>query len=92
MTVEQFAVKIARLCLSHRGSIVSWGRTRKRNKMVGGHPRSRHLKFLAVDIICDSRADRSALFAAAYEAGLHGYLRRSATGLHLQDRGAKPPR
>ena len=91
MTVETFAGKIYRLCLIHKGSIVSWGRTEKRNKMVGGHPKSRHKLFLAVDIICDDREHRDSLFKAAYKAGLFGYKRRSATGLHLQDRSAKAP-
>jgi len=91
VTVEEFAKKIAALCAVYKGSVISWGRTRKRNEMVGGHPASRHMKFLAVDIICDTREDRDRLYKAAYQSGLHGYKRRSATGMHLQDRSAKPP-
>ena len=36
-------------------SVTSWIRTPKRNKMVGGVPKSKHLSGLAIDLVPDSK-------------------------------------
>ena len=53
MTVESFAARVRDYCSILRGSVTSWGRTESRNAMVGGVPNSRHLLFLAVDVVYD---------------------------------------
>ena len=42
------------------------------NRAVGGSPRSYHIKGRAVDIVCESSADRYQLLAAAIRLGFGG--------------------
>lgn len=85
--------------LTFGGSIVSGIRSEKRNNAVGGHPQSRHLLGLAADITFlptpdqgrDAHIRCEKCFKWFYTQGLHGYIRTSETGLHIQDRSAKAP-
>lgn len=51
-------------------SATSWGRSDKRNKQVGGHPKSRHLNWCAVDIVLDDEADKFRFTELAKTLGL----------------------
>lgn len=54
MTLATFAQSALDYCRATNGSVTSWGRTPKRNTAVGGHPRSYHLQFLAIDVVYDA--------------------------------------
>ena len=60
------------LCLATRYdfSVTSWGRTAKHNADVGGKPNTRHLLFLAVDIVLDDATEIGLLTADATRMGL----------------------
>jgi hypothetical protein len=51
-------------------SVTSWGRTAKRNRAVGGHPRSKHLTWLAADIALDTPGDAKLIIAHLAKRGL----------------------
>lgn len=54
-------------------SVTSWFRSPKRNKAKGGHPKSKHLRGLAVDAVLDDMKDekqKAELTAAARAMGL----------------------
>jgi len=44
---------VSYVCLNHGCSVTSWIRTPKRNKMVGGVPKSKHLSGHAMDVVPD---------------------------------------
>ena len=96
--LSDFWVIVNKGCDRFGGSVTSGKRSVARNEMVGGHPESRHLKGLAADITFLPDYDESAkqrcedCFRWLYSKGLHGYIRRSKTSLHIQDRSAKPPK
>jgi len=54
MTKYEFMDKVDSALNIYPGSITSGRRSHKRNKRVGGHPRSLHLCGLAVDVVLDS--------------------------------------
>ena len=80
------------------GSVVSGIRSAARNESVGGHIKSRHIYGLAADVsfMPDPKGDAQErckrAFKWYYENGLRGYMRRGGKSLHIQDRGAKPPK
>lgn len=90
-----FWVTVSEACFLFGGSVVSGARSKHRNESVGGSPNSRHLLGLAADITFtpgpDSEQRCRDCFDWLYVEGLHGYIRKSKTSLHIQDRGAKPP-
>lgn len=45
-------------------------RSVERNKIVGGHPKSKHLVGLARDIVPDNLKDKKVLIKAVFKAGL----------------------
>ena len=65
-----FADKALALCLIFGCSETSGYRTKKRNKRVGGHPKSRHMKGKARDIVPDNPKDKSVVVKAARKLGL----------------------
>ena len=79
------------------GSVVSGIRSEERNEMVGGHPESRHVLGLAADVefLPDTEGDAAKrcwdCFLWYKANGLRGYIRKSNTSLHIQDRSAKAP-
>lgn len=54
-----FTLKIIDLSTDFDFSVSSWIRTPERNTAVGGHPRSKHLSGLAVDVVLDSNQDQN---------------------------------
>jgi hypothetical protein len=54
----------------HLFSVTSWGRTPWRNKAVGGMAGSKHLDWLAVDLVPDPSTNRHRLFVDLREVGL----------------------
>ena len=53
--LADFAAQIESVRARYGGSIISWGRSEKHNKEVGGHEDSFHLIGLAVDIFFDTQ-------------------------------------
>ena len=46
---------IVRVCSAYQGSVISWCRSRRTNKDVGGHHASKHLCACACDVVYDPR-------------------------------------
>ena len=98
ISVGDFWTIVTKGCELFNGSVTSGKRSADRNEMVGGHPESCHLKGLAADITFLPDWDEDAkkrchdAFSWFYTKGLHGYIRRSRTSLHIQDRSAKAPK
>jgi hypothetical protein len=80
--VGEFALAAYRYCKQTRASVTSWGRTLSRNKKVGGKPASKHLRFLAVDVVYDKRPPLKEANEAAAAQGL--LLIRESDHDHLQ--------
>ncbi len=53
MDTAAFAEKAKAYCDITKGSVTSWGRTPTHNRAVGGVPDSKHIHFLAVDVVHD---------------------------------------
>ena len=53
MTPVDLFLLLMSLALRYPLSLSGGGRTKKRNKLVGGHPNSRHLLWLAWDVVLD---------------------------------------
>ena len=49
----EFATRCLLVCLRWRASVTSWGRTVKRNEIVGGHPNTLHLLWIGMDVVLD---------------------------------------
>lgn len=56
MDYEAFVECVRGLRCGYDFSVTSWWRSVKRNRAVGGHPKSKHLRGLAVDVVLDSPA------------------------------------
>lgn len=70
MTFEKFVSAVNSLRREFAISCTGWGRTAARNKRVGGLPNSRHLDWLAIDIVRDRGVDKPALIRRARALGL----------------------
>ena len=53
-----FHVLLMALDAHYPFSVTGGKRTAKRNKKVGGHPDSRHLQWMAVDVVLDNLGDQ----------------------------------
>lgn len=53
MSPLEFAASLIAYCYATRASVTSWGRTEKRNRLVGGHAESQHLQWLGADVAYD---------------------------------------
>ena len=71
----------------HLFSVTSWGRTPWRNKAVGGVSSSRHLDWLAVDLVEDPRTNRPRLIRDLRLVGLVVVDEKD----HLHVQAMKPP-
>lgn len=82
MTVGDFAERVAVLAIRHKLSVVSWGRSEKRNKEVGGVLNSMHRFFLAVDVVLDEGESVGMLAASCARIGLE--LIEEPESIHIQ--------
>lgn len=64
-------------------SVTSWFRTEARNALVGGLPKSMHLKGLAIDIVLDPNVSLKDFKADADMLGLYVY--NSGDCLHIYE-------
>lgn len=55
MSPIEFGGRCMMICFKWKASVVSWGRTEKRNAFVQGVPGSYHLLFLGMDVILDDQ-------------------------------------
>lgn len=85
MTRPEFIESVAQLCVEFGGSVTSWIRTMKRNTIVGGHPRSRHMTGFGVDVVLDEESHIPAFRDAAYQLGLS--VLDEGDHLHIQPFG-----
>jgi hypothetical protein len=53
MNPFDFMERVVIVCVKHRGSVSSWGRTSKHNEEVGGVMESSHLLWLGCDVVLD---------------------------------------
>ena len=53
------------------GSAISWGRSELRNEKVGGHDRSLHITWEAVDVVFDTFEGMRMACTYARRAGIH---------------------
>lgn len=65
-----FCHAIRHLGALHAFSVTSWGRTEKRNTLVKGHPASRHMDWLAVDVVLDHPEEHHGLMEDAMALSL----------------------
>jgi hypothetical protein len=83
MSPSQFAEALIAYCGWSHASVTSYGRTPTRNQKVGGVPGSKHLSWLAADVVYDgAQPDLSAAKQRARHLGL--LLLREDTHDHLQ--------
>ncbi len=87
MTVVEFAGRLSVVGKTYNGSVISWGRSKARNKTVGGHPDSFHLTWLAADVVFHTRQEFARAARLGRRLGLH-VKRNGALTLHFQ---ALPP-
>lgn len=83
MTFTDFADIVRTGGMRYNGSVISWGRSKKRNKLVGGHEDSFHLSWLATDIVFDTEADMVGARKFYGRMSLHT-KKNGPTTLHVQ--------
>lgn len=89
--------KVVPIVESFQGYIYSWGRSEDRNFDVGGHSKSRHKDYCAIDAGFYSEWQRDQAYTRCYAEGLHGYKKgpwketpkagteREVWAFHMQD-------
>jgi len=84
MNASEFWVTVNVLCKVHGGTVTSGIRSKDRNHMVGGSPRSKHLMGIAADVVLDDMAliYRDGFVHAAKKVGLSAL--DEADHIHLQ--------
>jgi hypothetical protein len=82
MNPDDFGSRVRAYCQATNASITSWGRTEKRNTMVGGHPHSKHLVWLGADCVPDEPVPVAIARKRAAALGLK--LVREKSHDHLQ--------
>jgi len=80
--LTDFTQKIYLLSMIYPFSVISWIRSHKRNKAVHGHPISRHILGLAVDVILDNASDTEAFCKEVKRMGLKYKVYK--THIHVQ--------
>ncbi len=83
MTFTDFCQHVRDAGMRYGGSVISWGRSEKRNKAVGGHVRSFHMLWLAADIVFDTVKGMTDARAHLQRMGLHTKENGKKT-LHVQ--------
>jgi len=69
-------------------SVTSWGRTLRRNALVGGIDHSLHLDWLAADLVPDDPAQSQAVAELARRNGLQAVVEADHIHVELDLRGA----
>ena len=82
MTPQEFHHKLMMLSCRFPYRITSYYRDPDSNAQVGGHPNSRHMLWLACDVVCADPADDSELMIEAQRQGLK--VIDESTHLHIQ--------
>jgi hypothetical protein len=82
MNAFDFIIRCDQLCMKHRGSISSWGRTVKHNQAVGGVPNSWHTLWVGCDVVLDEMVKNQAFEDDAKSLGLRAIL--EGDHYHLQ--------
>lgn len=82
-----FAEALWRLAQRYHFSVTSWGRTPWWNKKKGGADNSRHLEWLAIDVVLDPHEQRESFLEDCRFMGIH--YDDEGDHIHLQ---AVPPR
>ena len=77
--------KMLSICAIYDCSITSCYRTKERNKIVHGHPKSLHMQGLAIDIVPDDWENTEKITNAIKILGLHYLVEK--THIHIQSRG-----
>lgn len=85
MTIGDFAQKIVSICFEYHCSVTSWVRTVKRNTVVGGHSRSRHMTGYGIDLVPDNWDDAQAIVSKAHQLGLSAL--NEGDHIHIQTSG-----
>lgn len=82
MTIGEFAEAVRVYAVITGASATSWGRTKKRNAVVGGVPYSAHRFWLGVDMVYDDAIEEQDAKEIAKRLGLR--LIREGDHDHLQ--------
>jgi uncharacterized protein YcbK (DUF882 family) len=88
-TPDDIAAIALTLCEQYGASVTSWYRTPRRNRAVGGHPSSLHLKGLAVDLVADDPSAHPTIAAHARRLGLVAI--QEEDHVHIQARRLEHP-
>jgi len=83
MTFTDYADIVRTGGMRYGGSVISWGRSPKRNTMVGGHKDSFHMSWLATDIVFDDILGMDSATKFYQRMGLHTKKNGPLT-LHVQ--------
>jgi len=70
MTPHEFLTAVMVYCTLVGGSVSSWGRTQRRNILVGGVPYSPHRFWLGADVELDSALTSAELATIATRSGI----------------------
>lgn len=82
MTVPEFAEAVQAFCKQFSCSVTSWGRTKSRNKKVGGVEGSPHTHWVGADVVYDVPVEKASLDQFADSIGL--YIVHEGDHDHLQ--------
>jgi hypothetical protein len=85
MNSMELLLGVSILCARHGGSVTSWVRTPRHNKIVGGVENSYHLISMACDVVLDDMVQNPKFEADAKHLGLDPIL--EGDHYHLQPLG-----
>ena len=83
-TVMEFASKIHKISECVPLSVTSWHRSEERNRLVGGHPHSKHLVGLGMDVVLDNPEDIKYFIRRLDDMNLE--YRNEGDHIHIQTR------
>lgn len=81
---KNFADTVLSLGCVYNVSVTSWGRTPKHNKAVGGEKDSKHMQWLAVDLVIDEERDREPVIRYLRDCGC--FVLDEGTHIHVHSR------
>lgn len=86
--IARFAVALARYRHLTGASVTSWGRTTRRNALVGGTPDSHHLTDTAADVVYDTYLPLRTAQELAADLGLFVFREVDHDHIHLSPKEA----